>query len=143
MNTPWSRSPIVPCALLLAASAVSAGEPEYPDVASWYPDKFGNKFFDGTIAAGPRALQYWMRVQSYRRNWRHPDNTKKIDIEKLWLGDPEHVQKVNEQILKKCRGYLSNFDSRPGQRRRLRPPPQVPARRQDPRDEVALLQRGV
>jgi len=67
-----------------------------------YSEPFGEEYFDGTVACGWDALCFWMRDEIYRGNIGQLDNLQKTRFERLLLGEPEDVRKINREIIEYC-----------------------------------------
>lgn len=77
--------------------------PPYPDVEEMCRESFDEDFLDGVIACGWDALRYRMRDNIYRSNIGRLDDIQLTQFERLLVGDPNDVKKVNEEIISFCR----------------------------------------
>ena len=106
---------VVPARSAMAAEA----DPPYPDVEEMIGAPFDEDFLDGEIVCGMDALRYRMRSNIYRANMNHMDDIRLSRMERLIVGDPEDVVKVNEEIVAFCRkrqAVIEKAWSEPGRR---------------------------
>ena len=90
---------IMPACPARAAEA----NPPYPDVGEMCREPFDDDFLDGAVACGWEALRYRMRSNMYRSNIGRLDDIQLTQFERLLVGDPDDVRKVNEEIIAFCR----------------------------------------
>ncbi|MHC4119717.1 MAG: hypothetical protein ACYSWO_19640 [Planctomycetota bacterium] len=94
-----------PAVAVVPARSVPAAEayPPYPDVEEMISAPFDEDFLDGEIVCGMDALRYRMRSNIYGANMNRMDDIRLSQMERLIVGDPEDVAKVNEEIVAFCR----------------------------------------
>lgn len=97
----------------IVTSSLRAQQPQgdYPDVRQLYSEPFGEDYFDGTVACGWDALCFWMRDEVYRGNLGRLDNMQKTQFERLLLGEPEDVERVNREIIEFCRRKQADIEA--------------------------------
>lgn len=89
-------------ALTASVQAVEA-DPPYPNIEEMCSEPFDENFLDGVIACGWDALRHRMRSNIYRSNIGRLDDIQLTQFERLLVGDPDDVKKVNEQIIAFCK----------------------------------------